>query len=248
MKSLLILFASSVVFAADSNTAVVVISLDGVGFQQLQKIDPDFVKEKNLCSTVAADPSYTFPGHANIATGADPKTHQVRRNEDINCKDVRLGWRCNNNPDRLHAKPLWTKASEIGFSTRTYLWPMSYGPWQKIHHHRDQSYPAQLTYETGPLFDDVADFLENWDVKSNALYMGWMDGLDRIGHRTGTESDRFTARWKELKAAIEGFEQKVEVLRKKGKHVQLIFVSDHGLVNKTDPETGRVYEIGRAHV
>ncbi len=121
-----------------SSKAVVIISLDGVGYNQLKKIDPNFLHRNSVCSTVPPIKSFTFPAHQTIAIRKNIEPEDTQR---IDCPKSMNDFICNNLGDKLLVKPMWTKATELGFDVQTYLWPSASSAWNGIDHHKDKNYP-----------------------------------------------------------------------------------------------------------
>ena len=232
-----ICFSCGPLLAVDrSHKAVVVISLDGVGYKQLEKIDPQFLRDKAVCSTVPPESSFTFPGHQTIATGKRFESSDAQK-LDCEKKDGPTDFLCSNSGDKLLVKPMWTKAAELGFDVQTYLWPNASTAWHGIEHHKNKLYPPdQLPKEISSpeVFAIALNALKNWDQKNKFFFMGYSYGLDKVGHATGPFSEKTRARWIELKSEMAQFQKAVGELRQKeNKVIEVIFVSDHGMIEVT---------------
>ncbi len=69
--------------------AVIVLSMDGVGFKQLATIDPAFVTASSVTAVRPPFPSQTFPSHSTLATGVSPALHGVLANRPVKAERER---------------------------------------------------------------------------------------------------------------------------------------------------------------
>ena len=117
---------------AQPSRHVIVISIDGLrpemyldpsrptpNLQQLMKEGSYALKMKSVF------PSYTYPAHASMLTGAFPATHQVCYNAPF--EPVGSSGRWNWEASLIKARTIWDAAKDAGLSTASVNWPVSLG-------------------------------------------------------------------------------------------------------------------------
>jgi hypothetical protein len=210
--------------AAVAGKAVVVLSLDGVGYQELSDLDRTFVRQNDVHRITPPFPSTTFPSHGSLATGVPPHVHGIVQNSFYEGDQL---MKYNNSPDLFLTMPLWTQFSLAGAHVETYSWPNSYGAWHGIAHEAFQTQFEEKDFKT------VADYaltrLKQWTGDGDFLFMSWTPGLDKVGHIHGPQSAEVRAAWAKLKADIALFEKAVKNIGSGQKKIQVIYVSDHGM-------------------
>jgi len=131
LLSLALSFFSSNTYA-QSNRHVVLISIDGLrpemyldttwpspNLRELMKKGSYALHMKSVF------PSYTYPSHASMVTGAYPATHQVCYNAPFAPlgSDGRWNWETSN----IKARTIWDAAKEAGLTSAIVEWPVSVG-------------------------------------------------------------------------------------------------------------------------
>ena len=209
--------------------AVIVLSMDGVGFKQLATIDPAFVTASSVTAVRPPFPSQTFPSHSTLATGVSPALHGVLANRPVKAERER-GFDAaddRNESRRLLAEPLWVTAAHRGLESEVKLWPCSYGEWSSSSTHRRQ---VRFVEETFPMVaESVLASVKAWDRSRDFLFMSWTPGLDRVGHLNGPVSEPLRAAWSELKGRLHDFETALAASLRPDDRVLVIYVADHGM-------------------
>lgn len=227
MILLLAALAAPLAVLAAGPRAVIVISLDGVGFEQLQAIDPTFLVSNRVSAITPPKLSFTFPAHATLATGTPPEIHGVDGTL-LSEAEVARGIKDRNDPRRLHAKPLWTDATDRGYTVHVTGWPLSPG--------------GGKVPSSAESFDDAIAETQNWDGKAPLLSMKYTTGLDTIGHATGSESPQTRAEWAEQKRRFERLTAKLDEARQRGQDIRVVYTSDHGMLTR-DCDDCRVVDV-----
>ncbi len=232
-------FCAGIVFSAEAapQRITIIFSVDGVGYEQLKTIDPDFVRTHDVRGIVPPFPSYTFPSHVTLATGVEPETHAVLNNEPHR-EERAAGFPTKedrNFASRIKAEPLWTGWKErSGVHTEVFDWPCSYGPWNGKHADRSET---KFVVKSFPEIADVLmKRLEDWDKKDDFLFMSWTPGLDQVGHVSGPLSTEVREAWKTLVRDKENLHSRIaqfgEAMKAQGREMRISFVTvaDHGML------------------
>ncbi|MBI5200284.1 MAG: alkaline phosphatase family protein [Elusimicrobia bacterium] len=209
--------------------AVIVLSMDGVGFKQLETIDPAFVLSATVTAIRPPFPSQTFPGHSTLATGVAPEIHGVFSNRPVKAEREK-GYDAGdgrNQSTRLHAEPLWVTASKRGLESEVRLWPVSYGEWPSSSAHRHQERFVEESYSQ--VVASVLLSVKAWDRKRDFLYMSWTPGLDRVGHTYGPLGEPLKKSWSDVKANVADLERLLTAELRPGDRIVVVFAADHGM-------------------
>lgn len=220
--------------------AVVVVSLDGVGMEQLNRIDPKFVEKYSVTKLEPDEISLTFPGHATLATGVTSELHKVKQNHPLpeeipfaeyNSKNVT---KYMGHANRMKVPPVWLFAKQKGMEVNLYQWPMNLNKWcgYQIKDNPDVSFDkSSVTIDQ--TINAVLAKLISWDMKNDLLMYAYSTGLDIIGHEEGPYSEKTKKVWEKNKPSIEGLISSVKKASEdSGVQISLYFVSDHGMYDK----------------
>jgi predicted AlkP superfamily pyrophosphatase or phosphodiesterase len=122
--------------AAQSQRALVVISLDGLRPDYLSKADEYKLKIPHLrrilnegahaSGVTGVLPTVTYPSHTTIMTGVWPAKHGIYSNETFDPLDNNLkGWYWYS--EDIQVPTLWEAAAKVGMVTASVSWPVSVG-------------------------------------------------------------------------------------------------------------------------
>lgn len=220
-----------VVNTAFAQTPVVLISIDGFANHYLKKYQPPNISflAGNGAKAQALLPVYptkTFPNHLSIVTGKYPQQHGIVHNKFYH-KALKENYRLGagkHNSDWLTATPIWALAEQQGLASAIYFWPESE---TKIEGKLPSYYfPYQHNTPNAQRVEQVVNWLKlpiNKQPKFIALYFSTVDSA---GHHYGSNS-------KQLAEAINAVDQQIGRLIDgvKGIPVNIILVSDHGMVD-----------------
>ncbi len=216
--------------------AVIVMSLDGIGYQQLQKIDGGFTTVNQVTPLKPGNPSLTFPGHATLATGVSPAQHGVFLNRLSGAdysfiqskEDSEL---YSGLADRLRVPPIWFFAKQQGLEVFIHQWAMSKGQWcgNDIRDNADQDF----SYEDVTIEKTTSITLEkikNWNKQKNLLIYSYGVGLDQLGHIHGPFATETVNEWQNIKSKLDSFISDIKTFANESNiDVSLYIVSDHGM-------------------
>ncbi|NOU47583.1 MAG: alkaline phosphatase family protein [Bacteroidales bacterium] len=220
-----------------ANRYVVILSLDGFRWDYIDKFPTpnlDYIAKHGVKakSMIPGFPSVTFANHYTLATGLYPDHHGIVLNQ-FHATD--LGSVYNDPKDRKSVtdgrfyggEPIWVTAEKQQIKTASYFWVGSEAEiagkrpsiWKKY----DQKLPFNQR------IDSVVTWLQLPENQRPGLIMLYFHEPDESGHHLGPENDS-------LSTTIVYLDSLVGDLRKKlsdlpiGKNIDLIIVSDHGMV------------------
>ncbi len=179
--------------AAD-HTTVVWVSIDGFRHDYLERFHPPtltrLVHEGAFTTReTPIFPSLTFPNHVAQVTGVGVSGHGIPMNaflDDATGKTYSF-------PDLaplLRAEPIWVTAERQGVRTCCVDWPMSHGETGPVEAaYFDSTFDTEETDRHR--LDRIVDLLEaDHDPHPYRLIMGYMSGVDHVGHSAGPTSPR----------------------------------------------------------
>jgi len=216
---------------ADSDRHVLLVSLDGVRWDYLDRVDTPAL-DRIVAEGVRADglvpvfPSKTFPNHFTQVTGLYPSEHGIVGNsfydeelqDSFDMSELGSEW--------WGGEPIWITATKQGLRATTMYWPGSETAYDGIR--PDEWVPFDPPIRNDRRVDQVlAWFDEEQPPHFATLYMSDVDGE---GHSHGPESDQVEAAMVHvddmLQRLLDGLEQ-----RKLLDRVDLLVVSDHGMTD-----------------
>ncbi|UCS92630.1 ectonucleotide pyrophosphatase/phosphodiesterase [Echinicola marina] len=222
--------------AQEKEQYVILVSLDGYRYDYTDRFQPEnlskFIKlGVSAQSLIPPFPSKTFPSHYSIATGMVPGKHGLVNNFFFD-PIQRLEYR-NSNPKSAQdgswygGKPLWVLAEENGMKAASYFF---IGTEAEIMGYRPSYF---YNYDGGvPNMERIAkvlDWLALPDPQRPRFISLYFSDLDDIGHRYGPENDE------KIEEAVRRLDAELGVLfnavRQTGLKVNILIVSDHGMVN-----------------
>lgn len=220
-----------------AQSSVVLISIDGFSQQYLDKYQPKNIL-KLAKNGVVADalipvfPTKTFPNHLSIVTGKYPAEHGIIHNKFYNPIDdsmYKVG-RGKTNPNWLNALPIWTVAELQGIKAATYFWPESEATLAGV----TPSYYFKYSDDTPNKVrvEQIIKWLKMPIDTRPKFITGYFSSVDTTGHVYGPESPEVVKAINEVDNLIGLLDEKIS--NEVGYDVDIILVSDHGMVNAGD--------------
>ena len=224
---LLFLFSS---FVHSDENIVIVISLDGLRFDYLERTETEafsyITKEgARASSLVPVYQSSTFPTHVTMATGVTPDLHGILHNSFYDKERGSFSY----SPDAswIQSEPVWSIVENQDIKTATYFWVGSETDWRE----------TSISYSKAPFngrisekekLDQILEWLDmDIDLRPR-LIMSWWHGTDSVAHQKGaTHPDVFKQLNKQDKILFQLIEE--ISLRNIWDKVTLLVVSDHGM-------------------
>ena len=224
---LLFLFSS---FIHSDENIVIVISLDGLRYDYLERTETDafsyITKEgASASSLVPVYQSSTFPTHVTMATGVTPDLHGILHNSFYDKERGSFSY----SPDAswIQFEPVWSIVENQDIKTATYFWVGSETDWRE----------TSISYSKAPFngrisekekLDQILEWLDmDIDLRPR-LIMSWWHGTDSVAHQKGaTHPDVFKQLNKQDKILFQLIEE--ISLRNIWDKVTLLVVSDHGM-------------------
>ena len=236
----------SKISASTPANPLILISIDGFRYDYLKRgLTPNLV---NLCKKGIHGPmrpqfpSYTFPNHFSLVTGLYPESHGIVGNSfyDPKLKD----YFSYNSQDNLKeskwwlAEPIWNAVQRFGMRSATMFWP---GSESSIKGKRPTYY---RTYDgnvpTDSRVDQVLEWLDMPEGERPHFISMYMSFVDDAGHMFGPDSEEVNAALIEVDL---GIGRLIDGFKKRGIEniVNLLVVSDHGMVEIPDDERFHIY-------
>jgi predicted AlkP superfamily pyrophosphatase or phosphodiesterase len=213
-------FAAAPESAGERDSVVIVVSMDGVrhdyldrgGLPALERIASQGVRAPWLTPVF---PASTFTNHVSLATGAHADRHGIVGNR---FRDPERGeFDYSNDASFIDAEPIWIAGSETA-------WRDTAATYRKA--------PFDSGIGEAEKVDQILAWLDLPEAERPRLILSWWHGADSAGHRHGPDSDKTTAALRgqdrELVRLLEGLDQ-----RRVWAHTTLLVVSDHGMVAVT---------------
>ena len=233
---LTLLMAPAIPASADAGTpsapTVIMISLDGTTYPQIERADLEWIPKlmrrgATAKRLVPVFPSNTFPNHVSLITGVPPEVHGIVNNAFLD--PDRGEYDYDADPTWLEVEPLWAIAARHGVVSASYHWVGSEGAWRNGWGPRHWEKFDSGTREA----KKVEKILEWLDLEDPAerprLITAWFHGADGAGHRSGPDSKRVTNDLREQDLAIGELVAGLEA-RDAFSHTTLLLVSDHGML------------------
>lgn len=234
---ILSLFTFSITSYAAKKKVVIVQMLDGVGMEQLKRIDPDFLKQHGVTPLKPGQPSITFPALATLATGVSAAQHGVVTNKPTvdeipfaPTQQERNHYTSHSN--RLRVPPIWLFAKQMGIEVFIHQWAMSNNKWcgQPVKDNPDQVFPEETGVSIKEGIDAALKKLKTWDKKRDLLIYSYSHGLDKLGHKYGPYAKETIDEWTNSSLVLEKFISEVEQFKnQENVELSLYLLSDHGM-------------------
>lgn len=223
--------------AAARAPTVVLLSLDGVRFDMLERSDlPAFARLRREGARAARllppFPSLTFPSHVTVATGAPADVHGIVANR---FRDRARGEEFDYGADAswIDAEPLWVAAERQGVRAAVFFWVGSETDWRG----------AGATYRMRPFdskvpesakVDRILAWLDLPPGERPQLVMAWWHGADHAGHEHGPASPEVAAALRAQDAQLGRLLAGLDA-RGAWAATTLVVVSDHGMIDAGAP-------------
>ncbi len=218
-----------------SRPYVLVVSFDGFRHDYLDRVfTPNFDKLKSdgvsAESLISVFPSFTFPNHYSIATGAYAGTHGLIANSFYR-KDFDESYSMRKKNTVIDGKwygaePIWVTAERQGINTATFFWV---GSEAEINGYRPSIYKS---YDGSVPFSQRADTVFDWFAlpyeNRPQLCMLYFNEPDHLGHVYGPESTQVDSAIIEMDNLLGSIIDKIDSSSIKDS-LNLIIVSDHGM-------------------
>ena len=231
-----IIFILACLFTVHTKAAqapVVLISIDGFSSEYLSlHKPPNLLKLVNqglsASSLIPIYPSKTFPNHLSIVTGKYPAEHGIIGNSFYR-RDKKTTYSMGDgrlDPSWLKAEPIWIAAEKSGIKSASYFWPEST---TKVNGFKQTySYPYDESTTNVERLKQILDWIKLPDNEKPGLVTGYFSIVDSAGHDFGITA-------KETKRAVLEIDQLIgqlmASLAELNLEVNLIIVSDHGMIN-----------------
>ena len=236
-------------FAIQSLSSVpplILISIDGFRYDYLKRgLTPAL---KKLCRRGIHGPmkpqfpSYTFPNHFSLVTGLYPESHGIVGNAFY---DPKLGeyFSYNDQKDLRESKwwlaePIWNAVQRFGMKSATMFWPGSESSILGRRPNYFKTYDGNVS--TDERVDQVLKWLDLPEKERPKFISMYLSLVDDAGHMFGPDSERLNYALKEADSGIERLliglkEREIDQL------VNLIVVSDHGMIEIKNEERFHIY-------
>ena len=229
-RILLVLFIFSEHVYSQKRT-VLVLSLDGVGFNYLQSQDlPSFNRLKKEGIRGKLKPvfqSTTFPAHASMATGVYPDRHGILHNIFFDRDKGKYSYSGDTN--WFDVPPIWILAEQQSIKSALYYWIGSETDWRgtiptlrKI--------PFNNKIDETKKINQIIDWLDLPQKERPGLIMSWWHGIDNVAHRYGPFSKEVKNKLSEQDLYLGRLLVELDK-RNSWEYLTLIVVSDHGMTS-----------------
>lgn len=237
---LLLLAASALLRAQNPRPHVLLISIDGFrydyaakhGAPNLIRLGQQGVRAEALIPQV---PSKTFPNHLSIVTGLRPEHHGILDNEFFDpARNATYSYKQTATDGSWYkGTPLWVLAEHQGVRTAAFFWPGSDAEIQGVRPRDYRRYEEAIP--NAERVRQVIDwFARPESVRPHFVTLYFSD-VDSAGHRSGPDGA-------ETKEAVQRIDallgQLMEGLRATGPPVNVIVLSDHGMMKAPDSNGG----------
>jgi predicted AlkP superfamily pyrophosphatase or phosphodiesterase len=221
------------IFKSYAQTPTVLISIDGFAQHYLSKYQPPtlLALAKSGVSTkslLPVFPTKTFPNHLSMVTGKYPGEHGIINNYfyDLKAADMYRFGKSNVPNQWLKAEPIWVTLEKNNVKTAAYFWPESDISFNGILPSYFFSYNKTTPFKQR--LKQIVDWLALPDAERPLFIATYTNLIDEAGHDFGIDS-------KQVGKAIKDVDRSISWLVKKLKQlkipVNIILVSDHGMVN-----------------
>lgn len=211
---------------------VVLVSIDGFRYDYAKRFGASNllsfdVKAEGL---IPSFPTKTFPNHYSIVTGLYPGNHGLVSNSFYDRKLERVYEIGNRqeveNPIWYKGTPIWSLARAQNMVTASMMWVGTEAPIKGHHPTYYYNYNASISYKDR--VNTVVNWLKLPEKKRPHFITLYFSETDDVGHDFGPDSE-------EIKKAVLKMDTLIGDLRLKlqrtGLPVQLIVVSDHGMLS-----------------
>ena len=239
-------YASASLRPNSSVSPLILVSIDGFRYDYLKRgLTPNLKKlcKKGIHGPMRPQfPSYTFPNHYTLVTGLYPESHGIVANSFYD-PDLDDYFSYTNQEDLKESKwwqaePIWNAVQRFGMKSATMFWP---GSESSILGKRPNYYK---TYDGEVKTEDRVDQVLKWlDLPKGEMphfISMYLSLVDDAGHMFGPESPEVN---EALREVDDGIGRLLTGLKDRNLHekINLVIVSDHGMINIPDDEKFHVY-------
>lgn len=216
---------------------VLMIGIDGLRADTLQRIDAPNLQSLANAGVFAkmqpAMPTKTFTNFYSLATGLHPKHHGMISNRPY---DRELKRRFNPKSDQSdplwwQGEPIWITAEKQGITTATYFWVGSEVAYNGLRPTFWKPYNQDKDY--GERVEEVLQWLTLPKIQRPQLITLYFSSVDTAAHDFGVESAQEKEAVINLDKHLGDLLQGIAELQLQ-QQVNIIVVSDHGMVNLSD--------------
>ena len=235
-------------FAIESSSVMplILISIDGFRYDYLKRgITPNLKKlcRKGIHGPMKPQfPSYTFPNHFSLVTGLYPESHGIVGNAFYDPK-LEEYFSYNDQKDLRESKwwlaePIWNSVQRFGLKSATMFWPGSESSILGRRPNYYKTYDGNVS--TKERIDQVLKWLDLPEEKKPKFISMYLSLVDDAGHMFGPDSEESNTALREVDL---GIERLLTGLKERGIEdlVNLVIVSDHGMVEIKDEERYHIY-------
>jgi len=214
---------------------VVLVSLDGFRYSYPKDHGAPYLQAMMKQGATAPDgmipsyPSLTFPNHWTLVTGLYPEHHGIVRNsfyDPVRKQSYRYTDTASNSDGSWYGGvPLWSLAEQQGMRAATFMWP---GSEAEVAGHRPTMYAKFQDYLDGHVgLNQISQWLALPAAERPHLMTLYLSAADHAGHWYGPESEQEH----EAVHVVDGLMSELRArLDRSGLPVDLVIVSDHGMV------------------
>jgi alkaline phosphatase D len=226
--------------AQQSKPYVILVSLDGFRYDYAQRYGARNLQALARRGATAPEgmlpvfPSVTFPNHYSIVTGLYPENHGIVGNSFY---DPRRRQRFVYSDRSTSADgswyggvPLWVLAERQGMRAACFFWPGAEAAIGGVRPTYNVPYDPRISNERR--VDQVVSWLRLPPERRPHFITLYFGDVDSAGHLTGTDSPETARAVRRLDALIARLTAAIALLHLP---VNLIVVSDHGMVNTEGP-------------
>ena len=235
LSILLTLLFSNVVYGLAAKSTVILLSVDGLSYNYLQKYKPNnilaFAESGVKARLLPVYPSKTFPNHLSIITGSYPVNHGIIHNRFYHPEldeEYYLG-AGKHNDLWLTATPFWSLVEDNLIKSAVYFWPESES---KKFTPPSYNIPYNKSISNRTRVDQLITWLKLPNNQRPYFIASYFSTIDSAAHGFGLDSPQL------IKALYE-FDKLFGYLLGRIKTeidypVNIILVSDHGMVPITE--------------
>ncbi|KAK7690300.1 hypothetical protein QCA50_006957 [Cerrena zonata] len=182
-------------------------------------------------------PTLTFPNHWALMTGLYAESHGIvannfwdpRTGEEFHYNRIEYSW----NASWWSGEPMWETAETAGLITANLMWP---GP-PKTSLGTSPTYfvPWRDKVPLKEKHDQIMEWIDLPLEERPQLIMAYEPSLDQAGHAAGPNSELVNRVLKNVDQFAKDIHDSLEA-RNLTDIVDIVFVSDHGMTDTSDPE------------
>ncbi len=222
-----------------NNIPLILISIDGFRYDYIEKYQPPALLSiiENGVRAERMEPVYpskTFPNHISIITGMYPSKHGIVHNSffDPSLNDIYKMGKAFDNPKWIQGTPLWIHAERHGVKSASYFWPESDSTLEGISASYSYKYNKKTPYEKR--INQIINWLKLPEKSRPKFITTYFSLVDGQGHRYGPDSEQVKLAVYEVDKHIGNL--KMRIKNELNTKVNLVIVSDHGMININDGE------------